>query len=483
RFPALAAWQLYTDLSRRFEPMWAPNSNYSTSAPSSAGITGYVDDQYALMLHKLPVDLATYDHPALRFRVRIDTELGADYLLWGMANAPFGTPGPSETTVLGGMSGFSGSQFVEQIVDLEAYAGRSDVYLWLAFDASSSGSSAQGYDGVWVDDFEVFDLDPGASGKTIVITADHTDAYQYMDGTSMASPHVAGIAGLLISEHPALSVAEVKSAIMTSADPKPQLSGKCQSGARVNAHAVLAATNKSPVASADSYTTRENLALTVSAPGVLANDSDADGDTMTAHKVSGPAHGTVTLTANGSFTYTPATNWFGTDSFTYQASDGMSNSIPATVTVVVTDRIPVYRFYNFVNNTHFFTPSEDERQMILATWPDIFELDGVAYFVDPERNHDRLYRFYNKVSRSHFYTASSDEKDSIIRNLPHVFDYDGPTYPVNLTPVVGSTAVYRFFNLRNGSHFYTASEDEKASVEQNLGHTYQYEGVAFWVVQ
>ena len=67
----------------------------------------------------------------------------------------------------------------------------------------------------------------------------------------------------------------------------------------------------------------------MAAPGVLANDTDPDGDPLTAVLVTGPSHGTLTLNANGSFTYTPAANFTGTDSFTYRASDGTLNSSPA----------------------------------------------------------------------------------------------------------------------------------------------------------
>src|SRR5207249_2166343 len=96
--------------------------------------------------------------------------------------------------------------------------------------------------------------------------------------------------------------------------------------------------NDPPVAVNDSYSTNQNTTLTVAAPGVLANDSDVDGDTLTAILVTGPSHGTATLNSNGSFTYTPATNYNGPDSFTYMANDGMANSNIATVSITV---IPV----------------------------------------------------------------------------------------------------------------------------------------------
>ena len=95
-------------------------------------------------------------------------------------------------------------------------------------------------------------------------------------------------------------------------------------------------TNYPPAANNDSYNTITNTTLSVAAPGVLGNDTDANGDSLTSVLVSGPAHGTLTLTNNGGFSYTPANNFSGTDTFTYQASDGLTNSAAATVTITVT---------------------------------------------------------------------------------------------------------------------------------------------------
>jgi len=100
---------------------------------------------------------------------------------------------------------------------------------------------------------------------------------------------------------------------------------------------VPVADNFSPVAVGDSFTVVENS--TFSAPlanGVLSNDTDADGDTLTAVLLSTAANGSVTLNGNGTFTYTPTTDFSGTDSFTYQASDGTNLSNSATVTITVT---------------------------------------------------------------------------------------------------------------------------------------------------
>ena len=90
-----------------------------------------------------------------------------------------------------------------------------------------------------------------------------------------------------------------------------------------------------PVAVDDAYA-KSGVSLTVAAPGVLTNDTDPDSTTLTAALVSGPTHGSVTLQADGSFTYTSSSALGGTDSFTYTASDGVSASSPATVTITTT---------------------------------------------------------------------------------------------------------------------------------------------------
>src|SRR5262249_3164881 len=100
----------------------------------------------------------------------------------------------------------------------------------------------------------------------------------------------------------------------------------------------LTVTDQAPVAANDAYSVNRNSTLNVPAAGVLANDTDADGDALKAVLVSGPSHGPLTLNADGSFIYKPAHNFRGTDSFTYRASDGALTSGVATVTITVGGR-------------------------------------------------------------------------------------------------------------------------------------------------
>jgi len=161
---------------------------------------------------------------------------------------------------------------------------------------------------------------------------------------------------------------------------------------------------------------------------------------------------------------------------------------PAVATVappVVVDpaAVPVYRFYNKKNGSHFYTASESEKNDVAATMPSTYSLDGVAYKLDttdPD-NDTPLYRFYNKKSGSHFYTDSESEKNTVIATLGATYSFEGVAYGVCATPVAGATAVYRFYNKKNGSHFYTASESEKNSVVASLAGTYSLDGVAFYL--
>ena len=106
----------------------------------------------------------------------------------------------------------------------------------------------------------------------------------------------------------------------------------------------IAAVNDVPVANNDSFSTNQNAAINVAARGVLLNDTDADGDVLTASVATAPANGALTLNADGSFRYTPNLNFTGTDTFTYRASDAVSFGL-ATVSVTVVPVIPPTKFF------------------------------------------------------------------------------------------------------------------------------------------
>ncbi len=95
--------------------------------------------------------------------------------------------------------------------------------------------------------------------------------------------------------------------------------------------------NNPPVGQNDAYTISEDARLvTTTLTGVLANDSDPDaGQTLSALLAALPSHGSVLLRSDGSFSYTPAVNYHGTDSFTYRLTDGRQLVGPYTVTLTI----------------------------------------------------------------------------------------------------------------------------------------------------
>ncbi len=99
---------------------------------------------------------------------------------------------------------------------------------------------------------------------------------------------------------------------------------------------ILQESDVAPIAAADAYTVGEDGALEIPAPGLLGNDSDANGDTLEVTAHTDPAHGDLELQADGSFSYLPAEDFHGADSFTYTVSDTGGLTATATVSITVT---------------------------------------------------------------------------------------------------------------------------------------------------
>jgi Bacterial Ig domain len=95
--------------------------------------------------------------------------------------------------------------------------------------------------------------------------------------------------------------------------------------------------NTPPVGTDDSSSTFKNTAVTID---VLANDSDADGDPLSVTSLGAPGHGTASLNADGTVTYSPNAGFSGTDTFTYRPFDGTDAGNVTTVNVQVINRPP-----------------------------------------------------------------------------------------------------------------------------------------------
>jgi hypothetical protein len=89
------------------------------------------------------------------------------------------------------------------------------------------------------------------------------------------------------------------------------------------------------IARDDAFTVNKDTPLVIDAPGVLVNDPRARNASLTAMKLLGPTHGSLTFNKDGSFTYIPAPSYSGTDSFSYKVNDGLADSDPATVIITI----------------------------------------------------------------------------------------------------------------------------------------------------
>lgn len=175
--------------------------------------------------------------------------------------------------------------------------------------------------------------------------------------------------------------------------------------------------------------------------------------------------------------------------------------------------VPVYRFYNQRSGVHLYTPDAGERDSVIRNsygegtsfeklranpssadpltggWG--YKFEGIAYqALDTQGT--ALFRFYNADKGYHFLSSSKEEANNVIKNsLGSGYDlnnavnkdpitggwgyrYEGTTYRVSTSAQQGiNQAVYRFYNVNKGVHFYTASSDERDTViRQSIGANY-----------
>lgn len=176
-------------------------------------------------------------------------------------------------------------------------------------------------------------IDPasGVQGTSVAVTLGGSS---FTDGAAVA---VSG-SGITVADVTVVSATSIRATLVIAADAAAGariVTVTTPAGLSTGITFAVADANDAPVAGNDSYSTDEDRAVTVTAPGVLDDDSDADGDPLTAVIVTNPANGSLTLEANGSFTYTPNPGFNGSDSFTYRANDGSASSNTASVTIAV----------------------------------------------------------------------------------------------------------------------------------------------------
>ncbi|MEX2032622.1 MAG: S8 family serine peptidase, partial [Dehalococcoidia bacterium] len=204
-------------------PQWnrttaVKDSGTHSLTDSPAG--NYALDSTTTIRRILPFSLASQNGCRVDYDALLDTEEGFDpfLVLTGTTTAT--------TTNAGGFWGSTGGAFELLSTDISMMDGQPTVYLRFALVSDEIFN----FDGVYLDDVLVKCLAPGG------------EDYNAISGTSMATPHVAGVAGLLVAQNPSRTVAQLKSLLTSTVDPVASLTGRTITGGRLNACKALGGT-------------------------------------------------------------------------------------------------------------------------------------------------------------------------------------------------------------------------------------------------
>ena len=147
--------------------------------------------------------------------------------------------------------------------------------------------------------------------------------------------------------------------------------------------------------------------------------------------------------------------------------------------------VDVYRFLRTDTQTQFYTTTEIERDTILETLPQ-YELEGSSFIgapnVDPLTGTSPVYRFFNTSTGIHLYTADENERAFVEENLDNYVAEGTPYYGYD-TQVEGTVPLYRFYNSELDAHFYTPSAEERDAFIASSDYEPEGggDGIAFYV--
>ncbi|GAA4451131.1 Ig-like domain-containing protein [Novipirellula rosea] len=231
--------------------------------------------------------------------------------------------------------------------------------------------------------FNVLGNDTDVDGDTLTVTK--------IGGTSISMPGNVGVTGGTVNYNPNGTFSFVpNSGFVGTTNFNYTISDGVggESTATVQVSVIgPGAGNVPPVAVDDSYTTDEDTQLIVpAATGLLLNDSDSDLDTLTAVLLSNPTKGSVSVLADGAFTYTPFANLNGPDSFTYRLSDGRGGNATGTVNITITaeDDAPV------LNDATFVVREDKVVGSVVGTVTAIDPEGGVTYSITAGNDDNRF---------------------------------------------------------------------------------------------
>jgi subtilisin family serine protease len=224
--PALAGW------ATGGTSAWGRTTSTRVSGPysitdSPAG--NYQNNASSWIRRLQPVDLSAYGACGLEYLMRIESQWPDDGVMVQASTDPIWTPDDD----LSGWSGSTNREFSWARDLLDLYEGASTLYIGFEFISDALGTR----DGAYVDDLAIRCFrGPGVPSD-----------YEIFDGTSMATPHVAGAAALVLAKRPNATVAELRQALLAGIDVLPSLAGRVATGGRLNVGRALGAGTAPPL--------------------------------------------------------------------------------------------------------------------------------------------------------------------------------------------------------------------------------------------
>jgi hypothetical protein len=147
---------------------------------------------------------------------------------------------------------------------------------------------------------------------------------------------------------------------------------------------------------------------------------------------------------------------------------------------------PVFRFWSNTFRGHFYTISTEERDYVMARWPQDWTYEGVAFYAyaagQQPSGATPVYRFWSATFLGHFYTASQSERDSVIANYSRDWAYEDIAYYVFAAgqQPTGTLPVYRFWSSSFRHHFYTISSAERQKLLNDPARLWEDEGSVWY---
>jgi thermitase len=232
----LTDWEPY---AQQVGAPWGTSTQVYMSQPRSASDSpfGWYASNTYTEIHRAPdLNLSGERGCRMHFELRYDV-LSGDFF---SAGALVGDPNDPDVVATNSLAGSSGGSFVDAAASISEFDGRSDVHPVFALKTNATGTA----DGVHLDDLRVFCRDT-TYANGVANAGNYSEpgsgSYVPFDGTSMAAPHVSGIAALVRAAYPSASADDVVRAIKNGATRRPSLTGLVATAGSANAAGALAA--------------------------------------------------------------------------------------------------------------------------------------------------------------------------------------------------------------------------------------------------